>query len=81
MEFVKDKESKKPFPVGEKIAWRIHEVGLQREHGISLIPGSGNVDGVDGDMVAISPAFNITRADVELIVERTVGVVHAVFGV
>ena len=56
-------------------------MGLQLEHGISLIPSSGNADGVNGDIIIISPAYNISRADVELIVEKVEKVVNEVFGV
>ena len=45
------------------------------------MPGTGNVDGKDGDVIVIAPAFNISQAEVELIVERLEEVVNTVFGV
>ncbi|KAL4930988.1 pyridoxal phosphate-dependent transferase [Aspergillus undulatus] len=80
VEFVKKKTTKEPFPVADGIAQNVHLTGLQKEHGISVIPGVGVADGKNGDIVQIAPAYNISRADVELVVERLVGVVHAVLG-
>lgn len=37
-------------------------------------------DGTDGDLLVISPAYNITKKDAELIVERTAKAVEAVLG-
>lgn len=80
IEFVKDKESKTPFPVGEKIAAKVHQTGLRPDYCISLIPGNGIADGTDGDAVQIAPAYNITREEVELVVDRVEKVIAAVFG-
>ncbi|KAF2708213.1 PLP-dependent transferase [Pleomassaria siparia CBS 279.74] len=80
IEFVEDKASKKPFPSEKKISGLIHLAGLQAKEGISFIPGSGNADGKNGDVVLISPAYNMTRADVEIIVDRTEKVVREVLG-
>lgn len=33
-------------------------------------PGSGTVDGIRGDHIIIAPAYNVTDADVDYIVER-----------
>ncbi|KAL3468983.1 pyridoxal phosphate-dependent transferase [Aspergillus californicus] len=79
LEFVKDKTTKEPFPVSEGIAQKVHLTGLQREHGISVIPGVGVADGKNGDIVQIAPAYNVSRADIERIVERIEGVINAVF--
>ena len=47
IEIVKDKATKQPFPVAEKIAPTIHATGLQRDFAISLIPGGGVADGTN----------------------------------
>ncbi|KAF9891552.1 hypothetical protein FE257_004019 [Aspergillus nanangensis] len=80
VEFVMDKETKRPFPASKKIAAKVHDTGLQPEHGISLIPGNGVADGTDGDIILIAPAFNVSKTDVELIVGRIEKVIHAVLG-
>ncbi|KAF5003125.1 hypothetical protein FDECE_10316 [Fusarium decemcellulare] len=80
IEFVRDKESKEPFPLKEQIAGKLHKTGLGPEYGISLIPSTGNVDGVRGDMVIASPPFTITKEEVDILVDRVEGVVKSVLG-
>ncbi|RAL14118.1 PLP-dependent transferase [Aspergillus homomorphus CBS 101889] len=79
IEFVKDKETRAPFPVGDQIAQTVHITGLQPGHGISLLPSSGNVDGTQGDVVLIAPAYNITGGEVEILVDRVEKVIESVF--
>ncbi|KAL2815117.1 pyridoxal phosphate-dependent transferase, partial [Aspergillus granulosus] len=80
LEFVQDKATKEPFPATDSIAQKVHRTGLEKEHCISVIPGAGVADGVNGDIVQIAPAYNISKEDIELIVDRVEGVIHAVFG-
>ncbi|CBF71764.1 hypothetical protein AN6930.2 [Aspergillus nidulans FGSC A4] len=80
LEFVRDKETKEPFPAEAGIAQKVHLTGLQKEHSISVIPGAGVADGRNGDIIQIAPAYNVSKEDIELIVERVEGVVHAAFG-
>ncbi|KAI0392126.1 exocyst complex protein exo70 [Xylariaceae sp. FL0594] len=67
IEFVKDKTSKEPFPSSSNVAFEISQLGLTLPYSISVYPGSGTADGVNGDHIIISPPYNITEADVELI--------------
>lgn len=46
-----------------------------------LMPGGGVADGVNGDMVILAPAYNVTVEDVQLIVERTARAIEGVLGV
>ncbi|GKU06142.1 arg8-acetylornithine aminotransferase [Fusarium langsethiae] len=80
LEFVRDKETKEPFPLGDQIAGKLHKTGLSADHGISLIPATGNIDGMRGDMVIISPSFAITAEEVDMIVDRVEKVVTSVLG-
>ncbi|KAK4495458.1 hypothetical protein PRZ48_013789 [Zasmidium cellare] len=80
IELVADKPTKTPFPASKKLAATIHATGLRPEYGISLLPGGGVADGIDGDVIMLAPAYNITREDVEVIVERTARVVEGVLG-
>ncbi|KAL4899306.1 hypothetical protein BDW74DRAFT_189419 [Aspergillus multicolor] len=80
LEFVEDKDTKQPFPAEEGIAQKVHLLGLQKEFSISIIPGAGVADGRNGDSIQIAPAYNVTKEDVELIVERVEAVVNAAFG-
>ncbi|OAR02531.1 hypothetical protein LLEC1_07065, partial [Akanthomyces lecanii] len=69
IEFVKDKESKTPFPVTAGIANAVHTTGLM-EMGIMLYPGTGTMDGIDGDHVLVSPVYTSTEEDVARIVKK-----------
>ncbi|KAJ3477014.1 hypothetical protein NLG97_g8955 [Lecanicillium saksenae] len=69
LEFVRDKGSKTPFPVATGIANAVHTTGLM-DVGIMLYPGTGTVDGVDGDHVLVSPVYTSTREDIVSIVRR-----------
>ncbi|KAJ4352620.1 hypothetical protein N0V95_004125 [Ascochyta clinopodiicola] len=59
IEFVKDKQTKEPFPTGLAPPYEVH-----------VYPGSGTVDGTNGDHIIISPSYNITDAEVDAIVDR-----------
>lgn len=59
---------------------KVHKAGLSPEYGVSLIPATGNVDGVQGDMVVISPPFTITKEEIELLVDKVEKVVTSVLG-
>lgn len=76
---MKDKTTKEQFPASEKVSATIHAT-LQKEFGISLLPGGGVADGTNGDVIMLAPAYNCTLADIELIVERTAKVIEAVLG-
>lgn len=72
IEFVSDKEQLSPFPVEEHVAMAICELGLDEKYGIGVYPGTGSFDGIRGDHIIISPAFNVRKDEIEWIVE-TVG--------
>lgn len=78
VELVKNKTTKEPFPVADKISPTIHAAGLKL--GISILPGGGVADGTNGDVVVLAPAYNITRADVEFIVDKTAQAVEQILG-
>ena len=68
VEFVKDKGKKTPFKrelqVQEKIVERCFEKGL------ILVPGvSGNVDGILGDQIQITPPFIISKEVVDKLID------------
>jgi adenosylmethionine-8-amino-7-oxononanoate aminotransferase len=46
---------------------------------ISIYPGTGTADGVNGDHIMLSPAYNVTSEDVHKIVDTTVSVIKAFF--
>lgn len=66
---MKDKDNKTPFPVTAGIANAVHTTGLM-DMGIMLYPGTGTMDGVDGDHVLVSPIYTSTKEDAVRIVKR-----------
>lgn len=76
---MKDKKSKTPFAVAQKIAPAIHAAALQN-FDIVVLPGGGVVDGVDGDIIVLAPAYTVTKEDIDLIVEKTAKSIESVLG-
>jgi len=52
---------------------------MAEKYSISLYPGTGTADGKYGDHVLLSPAYMVTKADVELIVDRASLVIEDFF--
>ncbi|KAI1264251.1 pyridoxal phosphate-dependent transferase [Xylariaceae sp. FL1019] len=67
IEFVADRATKEPFPAADNVALDLAETGLQEPYHMAVYPSSGTADGVNGDHIIISPAYNITKDDVEKI--------------
>jgi adenosylmethionine-8-amino-7-oxononanoate aminotransferase len=79
VEFVADKQTATPFPAEAHVAMEICELGLAEEYSINMYPGTGTVDGAQGDHIIISPPFNVTSSDIELIVAAVTRVVNDYF--
>lgn len=79
IELVKDRQTKEPFPVKQKVAPTIQAAGLQKFE-IALLPGGGVVDGVNGDLIVLAPAYDVTCEEVNLIVERAARAIEFVLG-
>ena len=78
VEFVKDKESKEPFPPELRYYSRVVDKCFQ--NGLLVYPGIGTVDGVRGDHIQVAPPLVITRDEIDEIVElldRSIGEVEA----
>jgi len=52
---------------------------MQPSFNISIYPGSGTADSVDGDHILLAPAYNITSEEIHLIVEITAAVIETFF--
>ena len=61
VELVRDRETKAAFPRAAKLVETV--VRTARERGLLLYSGTGNADGVDGDIVLLGPPFVITDAE------------------
>jgi len=67
IEFVKDKETKEPFPSDVKFSAKFSE--KLYDNGVFCLSGGGTVDGKLGDHTLFSPAFSITKEEVDIIVD------------
>jgi len=77
VEFVRDRQSKTPFPVEYKFGKRLFEEAFAR--GLVVFPGSGTVDGVEGDHLLMAPPFIITESQVDdlvAILDEAIGAVE-----
>ena len=67
IEFVKDQKTKEPFPRTAKFTERVIDSAF--ENGLVLYPGTGFVDGVNGDMVMVGPPLIIEENQIDEIIE------------
>jgi adenosylmethionine-8-amino-7-oxononanoate aminotransferase len=63
IEFVKDRQSKEPYPREVRIAEQVMDACMDR--GLIVFPGHGTVDGVAGDHLLIGPPLTITTQQVD----------------
>ncbi|THC90109.1 hypothetical protein EYZ11_010441 [Aspergillus tanneri] len=79
IEFVKDKATKEPFSPLVNVAFQIQETGLDPMYGISLYAASGTVEGTQGDHVILAPPYNVTKEEIDIIVQISGKVIERVF--
>ena len=68
VEFVKEKQGKKPFSRKEKYVE--HFVSKAMEKGLIIWPNIGHADGTNGDLVLIAPPLIITQKEIVEIVDK-----------
>ncbi|MEZ4490832.1 MAG: aspartate aminotransferase family protein [Cyanobacteriota/Melainabacteria group bacterium] len=68
IEFVEDKQSKKPFDAAHKFSKKISAAATA--NGVLIYPGSAFIDGVSGDHVLIAPPFIATKAEMDEMFDR-----------
>ncbi|KAF0319082.1 putative class III aminotransferase [Colletotrichum asianum] len=79
IEFVRDKQTKVPWPSAARIAASINELGLTEPYGIVVYPGSGTADGVLGDHIIVAPPYTVTRDDIAFVAETVTRLVNDFF--
>ncbi len=79
IELVANRSTKVPFPAVDGVALRIAEFGLKEPYCVAVYPASGTVDGINGDHIIISPAYNTTTEEIEDIAIRVQRVVNDYF--
>jgi adenosylmethionine-8-amino-7-oxononanoate aminotransferase len=68
IEFVKSKETKEPFD--PTIQYQSLLVDACRKNGMFIQSGSGNIDGILGDMLLLGPAYTIRKSEIDDIIDR-----------
>jgi len=68
IEFVEDKQSRKPFDPSARVAESFAQAA--QVAGLVVWPNSGYTDREDGDLVLIGPPFIITESEISELVER-----------
>ncbi|HEX2582314.1 MAG TPA: aspartate aminotransferase family protein [Dongiaceae bacterium] len=76
VEFVADRDSKRPFAPEQKFHARLHQAALAR--GLICYANGGNVDGVSGDHVLLAPPYIANEAELEEIVDKLRGAIQDV---
>ncbi|PYH94841.1 PLP-dependent transferase [Aspergillus ellipticus CBS 707.79] len=79
IEFVKDRDTKEPFSPETGVAFQIQETGLDPAYGISLYAANGTVDCTRGDHALLAPPYNVTKEEIDIIVDTAGRVIDAVF--
>jgi adenosylmethionine-8-amino-7-oxononanoate aminotransferase len=74
IEFVKNKQTREPFPKSENIAEKIRQAAL--EQNVLTYPTQGCVDGINGDHILLAPPFVITPAESAIIAAALQYAVH-----
>ncbi len=67
IEFVKDQKTKEPFPRTDRFTEKVIDKAF--ENGLVLYPGTGFVDGVNGDMAMVGPPLIIEETQIDEIIE------------
>jgi len=67
IEFVKDQKTKEPFPRKERFTEKVIDRAF--ENGLVLYPGTGFVDGVNGDIVMVGPPLIIEEHQIDELIE------------
>ncbi|MGZ3586899.1 MAG: aminotransferase family protein [Candidatus Limnocylindrales bacterium] len=68
LELVADRATREPFPRAAHLTENV--VREARELGLLVYSGTGNANGLDGDLILLGPPFVVTPAELELIVDR-----------
>ena len=79
IELVADRQAKEPFDPALQLFAKVRDRTL--ENGLICYPTGGNVDGVKGDQIILSPPFTATRAELDEIVDKLAASLEQVIAV
>lgn len=75
VELVADRATKRPFDPGLRMNERVRQAAYAR--GLACYPMGGTIDGRRGDHVILAPPYNVTAAELGMILDRFAGAVEA----
>ncbi len=78
VELVADRETRRPFPRGDRVTEAVLREAKHR--GVLLYSGTGMADGTDGDAIVLGPPFVIEPAEIERVVDVLTEAVDAATG-
>lgn len=78
IEFVVDRRTKEPFDPNLNMAGKLKAAAMSE--GLICYPMQGTIDGSRGDHVLLAPAYIITKAQVDELVEKLARAIERVFG-
>ena len=78
IEFVRNRETKEPFPAADGLAWRIWEAAF--DQGLVVYYSQGCADGRNGDVIMVGPPLIINEQQVDEHVEMLTKAVCQVLG-
>ncbi len=78
IELVADGASRRPYPREARVTEAL--VAEARERGVLVYSGTGNANGVDGDMILLGPPFVVTETELQRIAEVVGAAIDAVSG-
>jgi hypothetical protein len=76
VELVADRNTREPFPPGERIIERV--VAAARRRGLLVYSSKGCADGVAGDVIVLGPPLIISLQEIDLAAERLAAAVAEV---
>jgi hypothetical protein len=74
LEIVANRVTRAPFPRGERRTEAL--VRAARERGVLVYSGTGNANGVDGDLILLGPPFVVTDDEMVRIADGVAGAVE-----
>ncbi len=78
IEFVRDRTEKAPFPLKDKLAWRLAERAF--DLGLIIYYSQGCADGSAGDVIMLGPPLTVNQEQINEIVSILAQSVHDVLG-
>lgn len=79
VEFVRGVATKEPFDERLEVARRVHLTALEQPFHVMVYHGQGCAGGRKGDHIMVCPAFDVSREEVDLMVEKVAGAVRETF--